>query len=528
MLSLGLIIVIVISGIGGAYWQAKKQQRELAAAKLKAAQIAEQSTVEGQQKAEQILNKSAAQTAAYQDTINDELSSFSLDNETRQNRIDQREKALVTARQYLDETAERLNAEQTELAGVKEQIQATKDQAVELLADRTTTLAQQAQMDVTTAQNQILTDLDQQLQAEQQADLRFRREDDESNVAKMSKLMATDVIQRGPVDFPREHTEHSVTISEADVRQKLNDHDEQMLRHLEVMTGTDLIFDPANEEELQIVTGDPLRREEARVALTNLSVGHQWNTLAIEKAIDDARQTVLNELHHTGETVAVKLHIGWMHPDLMKIIGRLKFRTSYGQNVLNHSIEVAQIAGSLAAELGIDEQMARRAGLLHDIGKAIDRDIEGTHVELGVQLTELYGEDPAVINAIAAHHGDTEATSPIAALVEAGDSISGGRPGARSESAEEYVNRLRNLEKIANKQTGVKESYAIQAGREIRIIVDPRKIDDQANQKLTEAVRDEIETELTYPGKIKVTTVRDFRTTAYVGAEKKPGKKKRA
>nr|WP_252893655.1 HDIG domain-containing metalloprotein [Lentilactobacillus senioris] len=164
---------------------------------------------------------------------------------------------------------------------------------------------------------------------------------------------------------------------------------------------------------------------------------------------------------------------------------------------------------------------------MHDIGKAIDRNIEGTHVELGVRLTELYGEDPAIINAIAAHHGDTEATSPIAALVEAGDSVSGGRPGARSESAEEYINRLRSLEQIANKQPGVKESYAIQAGREIRIIVDPRKIDDQANQSLTEEVRDEIESELTYPGKIKVTTVRDFRTTAYVGGQKRNQNRKK-
>ncbi|MCY9806296.1 ribonuclease Y [Lentilactobacillus senioris] len=528
MLYLGLLILIILSGTLGAYMQTKKQRAEVAAAKLQAAKIKQAGEIQGQQKAQQILAKNTKQTANYQQNITDELDSFALDNQTRQDRIDQREKALVAARSHLDETAERLNADRDKLNEVKQQIETTKVSADELLTKRTDTLETQAQLKVTEAQHQILSELDQQLQHEQQANLRFQREDDESNVTKMSKLLATDAIQRGPVDFPREHTEHTVSIPEADVRQKLLDHDEQMLRYLEAVTGTDLIFDPNAETELEIVTGDPLRREEARVALTNLVVGHQWNTLAIEKAIDDARQTVINELHHTGESVAVKLHIGWMHPDLMKLVGRLKFRTSYGQNVLNHSIEVAQIAGVLAAELGIDEQLARRAGLLHDIGKAIDRNIEGTHVELGVQLTELYDEDPAIINAIAAHHGDTESTSPIAALVEAGDSVSGGRQGARSESAEEYINRLRSLEQIANKQPGVKESYAIQAGREIRIIVDPRKIDDQANQSLTEEVRDEIESELTYPGKIKVTTVRDFRTTAYVGAEKKTKQKKRA
>ena len=528
MLYLGLLVLIVLSGVLGAYWQAKRQRSEIAAARFHAAKIKQQGETKGQQSAKQILDKSTKHTLSYQQNITDELDSFALDNQTRQDRIEQREKALVAARSHLDETAERLTEEREELTEVKQKIKATKDTADELVIKRTSVLEDQAHLQISEAKDQILNDLDQQLQQEQQANLRFQREDAESNVAKMSKLLATDVIQRGPVDFPREHTEHTVSIPEAEVRQKLLDHDEQMLRYLEAITGTDLIFDPNAETELEIVTGDPLRREEARVAITNLVVGHQWNTLAIEKAMDDARQTVINELHHTGEAVAVKLHIGWMHPDLMKIVGRLKFRTSYGQNVLNHSIEVAQIAGVLAAELGIDEQLARRAGLLHDIGKAIDRNIEGTHVELGVQLTELYGEDPAIINAIAAHHGDTEATSPIAALVEAGDSISGGRPGARSESAEEYINRLRSLEKIANKQPGVKESYAIQAGREIRIIVDPRKVDDQANQNLTREVRDEIEAELTYPGKIKVTTVRDFRTTTYVGAEKKTKQKKRA
>nr|WP_252893654.1 Rnase Y domain-containing protein [Lentilactobacillus senioris] len=352
MLYLGLLILIVLSGTLGAYLQTKKQRAEIAAARLQAAKIKQDGESKGAQKAKQILAKNAEQTANYQQNINDELDSFALDNQTRQDRINQREKALVAARSHLDETAERLNAERDELNEAKQQIENTKINADELVTKRTDTLEAQAQLKVAEAQHQILSDLNQQLQQEQQANLRFQREDDESNVAKMSKLLATDAIQRGPVDFPREHTEHTVSIPEADVRQKLLDHDEQMLRHLEAVTGTDLIFDPTAETELEIVTGDPLRREEARVALTNLVVGHQWNTLAIEKAINDARQTVINELHHTGESVAVKLHIGWMHPDLMKLVGRLKFRTSYGQNVLNHSIEVAQMAGVLAAELG--------------------------------------------------------------------------------------------------------------------------------------------------------------------------------
>ncbi len=229
----------------------------------------------------------------------------------------------------------------------------------------------------------------------------------------------------------------------------------------------------------------------------------------------------MNELRRTGEKVVGSLHIGWMHPDLLKIIGRLKYRTSYGQNVLNHSVEVADIAGMLASELGLNVKIAKRAGLLHDIGKAIDREVDGTHVELGVKIAEAYNEDPQVINSIASHHGDVEVTTPIAHLVAAGDSISGGRPGARSESVEEYVNRLKSLERIASSKPGVKRAMPFKPDEKSELWLILKRLDDEQNQKLANEVKDEIENELTYPGKIKVTSIRDFKAIAYVGAERK-------
>ena len=206
---------------------------------------------------------------------------------------------------------------------------------------------------------------------------------------------------------------------------------------------------------------------------------------------------------------------------------RSKYRTSYGQNVLQHSIEVSQLAGAMAARLGYNSRLARRAGLLHDLGKSIDHEVEGTHVEIGVEFAEKYGEDPIVINAIAAHHGDVEKSSPIAVLVAAADGISGARQGARSESVEDYINRLRSLEKIANDRPGVTESYAIQAGRELRIMVNPQTLDDQAAATLTQEVAQQVEKQLTYPGKIRITTIRKLTAVEYVGDEKKKKKKKK-
>jgi ribonuclease Y len=360
----------------------------------------------------------------------------------------------------------------------------------------------------------LLSELESDIRAEGSQMIRDIETKAKDEADKRAKEIIVGAIQRCAADHVAESTVSVVNLPNEEMKGRIIGREGRNIRALETLTGIELIID--DTPEAVILSGfDPVRREVARIALEKLIVDGRIHPARIEDMVNKAEKEVNRSIKEAGEQATFDVGVHNLHPELVKLLGRLKYRTSYGQNVLKHSEEVAMLAGLMASELGLDPKLAKRAGLLHDIGKAVDHEREGTHVDLGMEILRKYKEPQAVIDAMSAHHGDYEATSMEAVLIAAADALSAARPGARSETLENYIKRLQSLEEIANTTPGVDRSYAIQAGREIRIIVQPDKVKDEEMPMLAREIAKKVEDGLDYPGQIKVNIVRETRAVDY-------------
>ena len=439
-----------------------------------------------------------------------------LEEEIRERRSDvsRQEKRLIQKEESLDKKIydqekrmKQLDVREDEINKKEEEVQKLKDSELD-------ELEKIARYSVDEAKNEILKRVDQTLTSEKAEKIRKNEEEIKETSEDRAKNIITYAIQKCAADHTAETTVSIVALPNDEMKGRIIGREGRNIKSLETLTGVDFIIDDTPESV--VISGfDPLRREVAKIALENLIEDGRIHPAKIEEMVEKAKTQVAKDIKEEGERAAMETGVMGLNPDIINLLGKLKFRTSYGQNVLMHSIEVSNLARMMADELGLDTKLAARAGLLHDIGKALDHDMEGTHVQIGVDILKKYKENPRVINAVEAHHGDVEATTPEAYLIQAADAISASRPGARRETLEAYTKRLEQLEDIANGFDGVDKSYAIQAGREIRIIVKPEKISDDQMTILARDISKQIEDEMEYPGQIKVNLIREKRVTDY-------------
>lgn len=422
-------------------------------------------------------------------------------------RVIQREEALDKKGELLESKEQTINEKMLELDQVEAKVQ-------ELYNERRAELERVSALSSEEAREILLDEIRKEITHDAALMIKDIESKAKEEADKRAREIITTAIQRCAADHVSETTVHVVALPNDEMKGRIIGREGRNIRTLETLTGIDLIID--DTPEAVILSGfDPIRREVARIALEKLIADGRIHPARIEEMVDKARKEVENIIKEYGEQAAFETGVHGLHPELVKLLGRLNYRTSYGQNVLKHSIEVAHIAGIMAAEIGADIRLAKRAGLLHDIGKAVDHEMEGTHVEIGMDLLKRYKESKEVIHAMSTHHGDYEPQTIEAVLVTAADAISAARPGARRETLEAYIRRLEKLEEIANSYEGVDKSFAIQAGREIRIMVKPENVSDEDIHLLARDMTKRIEDELEYPGQIKVSIIRETRAIEY-------------
>ena len=504
---LAAIIVAPITWLLAVAYRKKSYESKIGSAEEKSREIIDEALKVAETKKKEALLEAKEENLKAKNELDKEI-------KERRAEVQRYERRVLSKEENLDKKADAMEKKEASLASKEESLRKRTAEVEELFAKEQEELEKISGLTSEQAKEYLLKSVEEDVKHDTAKLIKELESKAKEEADKKAKEYVVTAIQRCAADHVAETTVSVVQLPSDEMKGRIIGREGRNIRTLETMTGVELIID--DTPEAVVLSGfDPVRREVARIALERLIVDGRIHPARIEEMVEKAQKEVENMMHEEGEAACLEVGIHGIHPELVKLLGKMKFRTSYGQNALKHSIEVSQLSGLLASEIGVDVRMAKRAGLLHDIGKSVDHEMEGSHIQLGSELCKKYKESATVINAVESHHGDVEPTSLISCIVQAADTISAARPGARRETLETYTNRLKQLEDITNTFKGVDKSFAIQAGREVRIMVVPEQVNDDDMVLLARDVSKRIEEELEYPGQIKINVIRESRVTDY-------------